>query len=189
MEDRVAERDYVLRTARDNDVKFVRLWFSDILGNLKGFAIDVDDLEDAIEQSVGFDGSSIEGFARIDESDMRAFPDPTTFAILSWRPRQNAVARMFCDIRTPRGEPFLGDSRFVLKRNLEKLSRLGYTYYTGVELEFFYLKNADSPEPLDYSGYFDQTSSQPASDLRRDTVLNLAEMGHPGKVFPPRGGP
>lgn len=181
MEDRVAERDYVLRSARENDVKFVRLWFSDILGNLKGFAITVGDLQDAIEQGVGFDGSAIEGFARIDESDMRAFPDPTTFCLLPWRPKENAVARMFCDIRNPRGEPFAGDPRYVLKRNLKRLAKLGYTYYVGPELEFFYLKNASKPEPLDHDGYFDQLYSQPASDLRRDTVLNLAEMGIPVK--------
>jgi len=181
VEERAGERDYVLRTARENDVKFVRLWFTDILGNLKGFAINVDDLEDAIEQGVGFDGSAIEGFARIDESDMRAFPDPTTFSLLPWRPRQNAVARMFCDIRTPRGEPFQGDPRYVLKRNLERLGRLGFTYYVGPELEFFFLQSAHTPEPLDHEGYFDQISSQPASDLRRDIVLNLAEMGIPVK--------
>ena len=120
--ERAAERDFVVRTARENDVKFIRLWFTDILGHLKGFAITVEDLEDAIEQGVGFDGAAIEGFARIDESDMRAFPDPTTFTLLPWRPRQNAVARMFCDIRTPRGEPFIGDPRFALKRNLERLA-------------------------------------------------------------------
>jgi glutamine synthetase len=180
-DDQAAEREYVLRSARDNDVKFVRLWFTDILGNLKGFAINVDDLEDAIERGVGFDGSAIEGFARIDESDMRAFPDPTTFAILPWRPRQNAVARMFCDIRTPKGETFLGDPRTVLKRNLERLARMGYTYYVGPELEFFYLKDSQAPEPLDNFGYYDQQSSQPAADLRRDTVLNLSEMGIPVK--------
>ena len=180
-EQRVAEREYVVRSARENDVKFVRLWFTDILGKLKGFAINVDDLEDAIEQGVGFDGSSIEGFARIDESDMRAFPDLATFSLLPWRPRQNAMARMFCDIRTPWGETFQGDPRYVLKRNLERLAQLGFTYYVGPELEFFYLKNANTPEPLDYDGYFDQLSSQPASDLRRDTVLNLAEMDIPVK--------
>ena len=180
-DDRAAEREYVLRSARDNDVKFVRLWFTDILGHLKGFAINVDDLEDAIERGVGFDGSAIEGFARIDESDMRAFPDPTTFAILPWRPRQNAVARMFCDICTPRGESFLGDPRTVLKRNLERLASIGYTYYVGPELEFFYLRDAQTPEPLDNFGYYDQQSSQPAADLRRDTVLNLSEMGIPVK--------
>ena len=181
VQERDAEREFVLRSARENDVKFVRLWFTDILGNLKGFAITVEDLEDAIQQGVGFDGASIEGFVRINESDMRAFPDPATFTLLPWRPRQNAVARMFCDIRTPRGEPFVGDPRFALKRNLERLAKRGYTYYVGPELEFFYLRDANSPEPLDHNGYFDQLSSQPAADLRRDTVLNLGEMGIPVK--------
>ncbi len=180
-DDRVAEREFVLRSAQENDVKFIRLWFTDILGNLKGFAITVDDLEDAIQQGVGFDGSSIEGFARIDESDMRAFPDPTTFTLLPWRPRQNAVARMFCDIRTPAGEPFIRDPRYALKRNLQLLAHSGFTYYVGPELEFFYFRDATSPDPLDHNGYFDQFSGQLASDLRRDTVLNLAEMGIPVK--------
>ncbi|MCH8279884.1 MAG: glutamine synthetase [Chloroflexi bacterium] len=181
LEERAAEREFVLRSAQENDVKFVRLWFTDILGSLKGFAITVDDLQDAIEQGVGFDGASIEGFARINESDMRAFPDPTTFAILPWRPRQNAVARMFCDIRTPKGEPFEGDPRYALKRNLERLAKVGYTYYVGPELEFFYFKDSESPQPLDKGGYFDQLSAPPAADLRRDTVLNLADMGIPVK--------
>ena len=176
-----AEREYVLQAALDADVKFVRLWFPDILGHLKGFAIDVDDLNDAILQGVGFDGSAIEGFARIEESDMRAFPDPNTFTLLPWRPQRNAVARMFCDIRRPNAAVFSGDPRAALKRNLERVARLGYTYYVGTELEFFYLKDAKNPEPLDRGGYFDQLSSQPASDLRRDTVLNLAEMGVPVK--------
>ncbi len=176
-----AELEYVLRSAQENDVKFIRLWFTDILGNLKGFAITVDDLVDAIEQGVGFDGASIEGFARFNESDMRAFPEPATFSLLPWRPRQNAVARMFCDIRTPNGEPFAGDPRIALKRNLERLGKAGFTYYVGPEIEFFYLKDANTPEPLDYSGYFDQLTGQPSSDLRRDTVLNLADMGIPVK--------
>ena len=176
-----AEREYVLQAALDADVKFVRLWFPDILGHLKGFAINVDDLNDAILQGVGFDGSAIEGFARIEESDMRAFPDPNTFTLLPWRPQRNAVARMFCDIRRPNAEVFNGDPRAALKRNLERVAKLGYTYYVGTELEFFYLKDAEVPEPLDRGGYFDQLSSQPASDLRRDTVLNLGEMGVPVK--------
>jgi len=176
-----AEREYVLRSARDFDVKFIRLWFTDILGNLKGFAITVDDLEDALELGVGFDGAAIDGFTTDEESDLRAFPDPTTFSLLPWRPRQNAVARIFCDIRTPRGEPFVGDPRHVLKRNLERVSKLGYIHYVGPELEYFYLKDAESLEPLDAYGYYDQLSSNPASDLRRDTVLNLAEMGIPVK--------
>ena len=171
-----AEREYVLRSARDFDVKFIRLWFTDILGNLKGFAITGDDLEDALELGVGFDG-----FTTDEESDLRAFPDPTTFSLLPWRPRQNSVARIFCDIRTPRGEPFIGDPRHVLKRNLERLASLGYIYYVGPELEYFYLRDAESLEPLDTYGYYDQLSSNPASDLRRDTVLNLADMGIPVK--------
>ena len=179
--ERAAERDFVVRMARENDVKFIRLWFTDILGHLKGFAITVEDLEDAIEQGVGFDGAAIEGFARIDESDMRAFPDPTTFTLLPWRPRQNSVARMFCDIRTPQGDAFIGDPRYALKRNLERLVRKGYTYYVGPELEFFYLKDSQSAELLDQQGYYDQISSYPSADLRRDTVLNLADMGIPVK--------
>ena len=196
MDAQTEEQEYVLRTARDNDVKFVRLWFTDILGNLKGFAINVDDLEDAIERGVGFDGSAIEGFARaadgsyrIDESDMRAYPDPTTFAVLPWRPRQNAVGRMFCDIYAPNGDHFMGDPRLALKRNLERLARMGYTYYVGPELEFFYLEKPERdgadklkpPRPLDQDGYFDQLSSSPTADLRRDTVLNLSDMGIPVK--------
>ena len=188
-EERSAEKEYVLRIARDNDVKFVRLWFTDILGKLKGFALNVDDLEDAIERGVGFDGSAIEGYARIDESDMRAWPDPTTFALLPWRPRQNAVARMFCDIQTPSGEPFAGDPRQVLKRNLEHLARLGYTYYVGPELEFFYFRDNQTTEPLDTYGSYDQLSSQPTAELRRNTVLNLSELGIPVKYSHHEGAP
>ena len=183
------EKEYVLRTARDNDVEFIRLWFTDILGQLKGFALNVDDLEDAIERGVGFDGSAIEGYARIEESDMRALPDPTTFALLPWRPRQNAVASMFCDIQTPYGEPFPGDPRHVLKRNLANLAQLGYTYYVGPELEFFYFKDNQTTEPLDSHGYYDQLSSQPAADLRRNTVLNLSEIGIPVKYSHHEGAP
>ena len=176
-----AEIGYVLQAANDADVKFVRLWFPDILGHLKGFAINVDDLEDAIGHGVGFDGSAIEGFARFQENDMRAFPDPNTFTLLPWRPQQNAVTRMFCDIRRPKGEVFAGDPRNVLKRNLDKVAKLGYTYYVGTELEFFLLKNSENPEFLDNSGYFDQLTSPLASGLRRDIVLNLDEMGVPVK--------
>ena len=170
-------REYVLEEATRQDVKFIRLWFSDILGRLKGFAIKAADLADAMEHGVGFDGSAIEGFARSFENDMRAFPDPSTFSILPWRPRENAVAKMFCDIRRPGGEPFRGDPRHILKLNLNKLADLGFTYNAGVELEFFYMQNSKTPDILDSDGYFDQLSSHPASDLRRDTVLNLEEMG------------
>ena len=175
------EIEFVLRNARESDVKFIRLWFTDILGNLKGFAITIEDLEDALYHGVGFDGAAIEGFARDNESDVRAFPDPSTFTILPWRPQDNATARMFCDIHTPQGEPFPGDPRTILKQNLERLAQSGYTYYVGTELEFFYFQNDDSPVLLDKDGYFDQNSGQVSGDLRRDTVLNLAQMGIPVK--------
>lgn len=187
-----AAREYVLQAAQDADVKFVRLWFPDILGNLKGFAINVDDLYDALEEGVGFDGSAIEGYVRDQESDMRAYPDPNTFTLLPWRPQRNAVARMFCDIRRPQGDASPGDPRAALKRNLERAARLGYNYYVGTELEFFYFKELDDavqPQPLDRAGYFDQLSSDPASDLRRDTVLNLADMGVPVKYSHHEGAP
>ena len=170
-------REYVLGMVREHDVKFIRLWFTDILGALKGFAITAQELEEALEQGVGFDGSSIEGFARIDESDMVAMPDPTTFRILPWRPRQNAVARMFCDILTPQWQPFEGDPRHVLKRTLERASSLGYTYYVGPELEYFYFRNSEGTDVLDEGGYFDQTPLDLATELRRETVLTLEEMG------------
>jgi glutamine synthetase len=170
---------FVLNTARENDVRFIRLWFPDILGELKGFAITVAELETALLQGMSFDGSSIEGFARIDESDMVAFPDPSTFRILPWRPRENAVARMFCDIQTPEGKPFEGDPRHVLRRNLKRATDMGFTFYVGPELEYFYFKNSSFPEPLDTGGYFDQTPLDIPTDLRRDTVLTLEEMGIP----------
>ena len=172
-------KEYVLRLAKENDVRFIRMWFTDILGMLKGVAITVAELETALERGMGFDGSSIEGFARIDESDMVAMPDPVTFRILPWRPRQNAVARMFCDILLPDGRPFEGDPRYVLKRNLERVAQLGYTFYVGPELEFFYFKNAEGTEVLDQGGYFDLTPLDLATDLRRETVLTLEEMGIP----------
>ena len=174
-------KEFVLRTALENDVKFIRLWFCDILGALKGFAITVEELEDALEQGVAFDGSSIEGFVRIDESDMVARPDPTTFRILSWRPRQNSVARMFCDIHKPAGDPFEGDPRFVLKKNVQKASDLGFTFYVGPEFEYFYLTGTEDPKAIDKGGYFDQLSMELGTDLRRDTVLTLADMGIPVK--------
>jgi len=171
-------KEYVLKMAKENDVKFIRLWFTDILGVLKSFAITVEELEGALEQGMGFDGSSIEGFARIDESDMIAMPDPDTFQILPWRPREhNAVARMFCDVLKPGGQPFEGDPRWVLKKNLKKAADLGYTYYVGPELEYFYFKDSKGTEMLDAGGYFDLTPLDAATDLRRETVLTLEQMG------------
>jgi glutamine synthetase len=171
------QKDFVLTSCRDHDIKFIRLWFTDILGSLKSFAITVEELEGALDEGQGFDGSSIEGFARIDESDMIAMPDPATFAVLPWRPRERGVARMFCDIMQPDGTPFEGDPRYVLKRQLKRAADLGYTFYVGPELEFFYFKSSEKPEGLDKGGYFDLTPLDVASDLRRQTVLTLEEMG------------
>ena len=168
--------NYVISACRDNDVKFVRLWFTDIVGHLKSFSITVEELEKALETGMGFDGSSIEGFARIDESDMVARPDPTTFQLVPWRPRERGVARMFCDIYRPDGEPFEGDPRFVLRRQLKRASDLGFTFYVSPELEYFYFASDTSPEVLDRGGYFDQTGDA-GSDLRRETVLALEAMG------------
>jgi glutamine synthetase len=171
-------KEYVLKMAKENDVRFIRLWFTDILGMLKSFAISIDELEGALEEGMGFDGSSIEGFARIDESDMVAKPDPDTFQILPWRPLEhNAVARMFCDIQRPGGQAFEGDPRNVLKRNLKKAADLGFTFYVGPELEFFYFKDSKSTETLDSGGYFDMTPLDAATDLRRNTVITLEKMG------------
>ena len=170
--------EYVLKMAKEHDVKFIRLWFTDILGFLKNFAITVDELERALEEGMGFDGSSIAGFARIDESDMVALPDPDTFQLLSWRAREHhAVARMFCDILRPGGQPFEGDPRYVLKRNLKRASDLGYTFYVGPELEYFYFRDSNGTEPLDQGGYFDLTPRDAATDMRKDTVIMLEEMG------------
>ena len=173
-----SQKDFVIQSCRDHDIKFIRLWFTDILGFLKSFAITVEELEQALEEGQGFDGSAIEGFARIDESDMIAMPDPATFSILPWRPKERGVARMFCDIQHPDGTPFDGDPRAVLKRQLKRSTDLGYTFYVGPELEFFYFKTAEPPvEGLDKGGYFDLTPLDVASDLRRETIMILEEMG------------
>jgi glutamine synthetase len=171
------EKEQVLKLAKDNDVRFIRLWFTDILGVLKSFAITIQELETALDEGMGFDGSSIQGYARIDESDMIAKPDPKTFQLLPWRPKENAVARMFADIYEPDGTPYKGDPRWVLKRNLKKAQELGYTFYVGPELEYFYFKTPEKPEPLDRGGYFDLIPLDYASDLRRETILSLEAMG------------
>ena len=173
------DRDYVLKFAEEHNVKFVRLWFTDILGFLKSFAITVEELEGALNEGMGFDGSSIEGFARIDESDMIAMPDPSTFQVLPWRPKEGGgVARMFCDVLEPDGSPHQGDPRWVLKKNLKRAADMGYTFYVGPELEYFYFREAKgTPEGLDEGGYFDLTPLDVATDFRRETVLTLEEMG------------
>ncbi|MFC2066965.1 glutamine synthetase family protein [Chloroflexota bacterium] len=175
---RAEAKDYVLKMAKEHDVKFIRLWFTDILGMLKSFDITVEELEGALEEGMGFDGSSIEGFARIDESDMVALPDPDTFRLLPWQPKEHrAVARMFCDVLKPGGESFEGDPRYVLKRNLKRAADLGYTFYVGPELEYFYFRDSEGTEPLDQGGYFDLTPRDAAIDMRKDTVLALEELG------------
>lgn len=171
-------KEKVFEAVEKNNVKFIRLWFTDILGRLKSFAISPKELEGAFDEGMGFDGSSIKGFARIDESDMLAKPDPNTFQIVPWRQKENAVARMFCDILQPDGSPYEGDPRYILRRNLEKLKKeYGYTFYTGPELEYFYFKDDKNPEVLDEGGYFDLTTLDAASDLRRDTILTMEAMG------------
>ena len=170
-------KDYVLKVVKEQKVKFIKLWFTDILGFSKSFAITADELPDALEGGMGFDGSSIEGYVRIQESDMIAMPDPTTFRILPWRPSEYGVARMFCDVLRPEGKPFEGDPRYILQRNVKRASDLGFTYYVGPELEYFYFKNSEGTEFLDRGGYFDMTTLDLAVDLRRQTVLQLEEMG------------
>jgi len=168
---------YVLKLAHDSNVKFIRLWFTDILGFLKSFAITIEELEDAITEGVRFDGSTLQGFIRTDEREMIALPDVTTFKILPWRPQQDSVARMICDIHQMDMTPYEGDSRYILKQNLKKAAARGLTFYTGPEIEFFFFKSFNQPEILDRGGYFDLTPLDAATDYRRDIVLTLEKMG------------
>jgi glutamine synthetase len=177
MTDNDEMKEYVLKKARDNKLKFIRLWFTDVQGILKSFSITIEELEGALTDGMGFDGSSIEGFSRIEESDVIALPDPSTFQILPWSPPEDGVARMFCDILEPDGSSFEGDPRWVLKKTLKKAADLGYTYYVGPELEYFYFKSDKDPETLDSGGSFDLTTLDVASDLRRTTILYLESMG------------
>ena len=168
----------VLQEAKDNNVKFIRLWFTDILGTLKSFAITVDELEDALDGGMGFDGSSITGYQDIEESDMIAMPDPSTFKAIPWSPQEAPTARMICDVQTPDGDPYVGDPRHVLRRALERASEMGFdNFFCGPELEFFYFRNSNDTEPLDYGGYFDLTTLDAATSLRRETVMALQELG------------
>ncbi|MDD5422926.1 MAG: glutamine synthetase family protein [Candidatus Omnitrophica bacterium] len=168
----------ILKLVKENDVKFIRLWFTDIMGQVKSFAITDKELENALDNGMGFDGSSITGYQDIEESDMIAFPDPDTFAILPWRPSEKAVARMICNVLTPDKKPYEGDPRYILKKALERATAMGYDhFYLGPELEFFYFKSDSATEVLDKGGYFDLTTLDVASDLRRETVLALEKMG------------
>src|SRR4051794_26720610 len=170
------QQDYVLRTVEERGVRLIRLWFTDVLGQLKSVAISPAELENAFEEGMHFDGSSIDGFSRVQESDVLAKPDPNTFELLPWAERDEASARMFCDIENLDGTPFEGDPRNVLKRNLDKAHELGFSFYVAPEMEFFYFADGDpshEPQPLDTGGYFDLTTADVASDLRKRTIHTL----------------
>jgi len=175
------QQEFVLRTVEERDIRFIRLWFTDVLGILKSVAIAPAELESAFAEGIGFDGSSIEGLTRVYEADMIAMPDPTTFQILPWRGEQQGTARMFCDILTPDGQPSLADSRSVLKRALAKASDLGFTFYTHPEVEFYLFKDPGDPAgtliPVDQGGYFDHVPRGTTHDFRRAAIQMLESMG------------
>src|SRR3954451_8308273 len=175
--------DDVKALVAEHDIRFISFWFTDILGQLKSFAVNIDELDDAFEGGMGFDGSSITGFNAIEESDMIAMPDPRTFAVLPWRPETAAVRRMFGAVVAATREPYEGDPRFVLRRALDRAAEMGFDdFNVGPELEFFYFRNAQPesgkpPEVLDEGGYFDLTTLDAGSDVRRETVLALEQLG------------
>ena len=175
------QEEFVLRTIEERNIRFIRLWFSDVLGTLKSVAIAPAELENAFEEGIGFDGSAIEGFARHTESDMLAKPDPSTFSILPWRTEAPGAARMFCDITMPDGSPSHSDPRNVLRRTLDKAAKMGYTCYTHPEIEFFLFKSQPekgvAPVPVDQGGYFDHTPAVVGHDFRRQAITLLEAMG------------
>ncbi len=171
------QQQYVLRTVEERNIRFIRLWFTDVLGFLKSVAITAPELGNAFEEGIGFDGSAIDGFARVQEADMLVLPDADTFQILPWRPREDGVARMFCDIVTPDGEPFAADSRGILKRQLARAGELGFTFYIHPEMEFYLFDSPDDPKPLDRGGYFDMTPLDVQHDFRRETIDLLERTG------------
>ena len=175
------QTEYVLRSMEERDIRFIRLWFTDVLGFLKSVAIAPAELEGAFAEGVGFDGSAIEGFARVFEADMVAHPDPSTFQVLPWRQQERGTARMFCDIKLPDGSPSYADPRFVLKRAMRRAADMGYTFYIHPEIEFFLFKDpvvpGKAPTPLDNGGYFDHTTLGDGTDFRRDAIAMLEQMG------------
>src|SRR3954454_24610748 len=180
MADRPQTPEDVKALVEEHGIRFVRLWFTDILGQLKSFAIAAEQLDDAFEGGMGFDGSSITGFDAIEESDMIAMPDPTTFAVLPWRPEDHGagVARMFADVQTPERQPYEGDPRHVLRRAEERMHEMGFEQFNvGPELEHFLFRDSRTTEVLDKGGYFDLTTLDAGSDVRRDTVLALERLG------------
>ena len=187
------QEDFVLRALEERDVRFVRLWFTDVLGYLKSVAIAPAELEGAFVEGIGFDGSAIEGFARVTEADMLARPDPSTFQILPWRGDGPATARMFCDIAMPDGSPSYADPRYVLKRTLQSAADQGFTFYTHPEIEFYLFKGqpgtGEPPVPVDQSGYFDHTAQSAGSDFRREAITMLESMGISVEFSHHEGGP
>ncbi len=187
------QQEFVLRTLEERDIRFIRLWFTDVLGFLKSVAVAPAELEQAFAEGIGFDGSAIEGFARVHEADMLAKPDPSTFQVLPWRAESPATGRMFCDILMPDGTPSFADPRYVLKRTLARAADLGFTFYTHPELEFYLLKgqlpNGGEPEPVDHGGYFDHTPHPAAYDFRRSAIMMLESMGISVEFSHHEGGP
>ena len=174
------QQDYVLRTVEERGIRLVWLWFTDVLGFLKSFAVTTEELEQAFDEGIGFDGSAIEGFARVQESDMLARPDASTFQIMPSRDEsETGVARMFCDVYSPDGQPFWGDPRYVLRRNLQKAAERGFTFYVHPEMEFYVFRSPDDPQPIDAGGYFDFTPTAETQELRRETISVLERMGIP----------
>ncbi|MEP9383026.1 glutamine synthetase family protein [Nocardioides sp. KR10-350] len=187
------QEDFVLRALEERDVRFVRLWFTDVLGFLKSVAVAPAELEAAFAEGIGFDGSAIEGFARVTESDMLALPDPSTFQLLPWRSQGPATARMFCDIVMPDGSPSYADPRYVLKRTLSRAAEKGFTFYTHPEIEFYLFKDEPKdglpPVPVDSSGYFDHTAQSMGADFRREAINYLEAMGISVEFSHHEGGP
>lgn len=187
------QEDFVLRQLEERDVRFVRLWFTDVLGSLKSVAVAPAELEGAFSEGIGFDGSAIEGFARVFEADMLAKPDPSSFQLLPWRGEGPSTARMFCDIVMPDGSQSYADPRFVLKRTLSKAADQGFTFYTHPEIEFYLFKDrpdgGKAPQPVDQSGYFDHTSQGVAHDFRREAITMLESMGISVEFSHHEGGP
>lgn len=175
------QQEFVLRTIEERDIRFVRLWFTDVLGALKSVAVAPAELEGAFSEGIGFDGSVIEGFARVYEADMLAKPDPSTFQVLPWRGESPGTARMFCDITLPDGAPSMADPRHVLQRTLAKAADQGFTFYTHPEIEFFLFekgfKPGEQPTPIDQAGYFDHVPHGSAQDFRRAAITMLESMG------------
>jgi glutamine synthetase len=168
-----------LKLIDEKGIKYIRLWFTDVLGTLKGMTITRSEIEHVFEYGQGFDGSSIEGFVRIEESDLMAHPDLSTFTVFPWAISDQRIASVFCDIKTPHGEPYAGDTRYVLKRMVEKLKAEGYTPYMGPEIEYFYFKNSRTAEPMDTGGYFDYSTSEETTQLRKAAVGALEDIGIP----------